>query len=64
MKNVSSAALRRRRQQLVRALPPLEQIIRVTNRDLQALRSIQLPLQQWPWAPYEPGRVEGLPQVG
>ena len=23
---------------------------RVTNRDLQALRSIQLPLQQWPWA--------------
>src|SRR5262250_344822 len=28
MENVSSAALRRRRQQLVRALPPLEQIIR------------------------------------
>src|ERR1700751_4328771 len=28
MKNASSAALRRRRQQLVRALPPLEQIIR------------------------------------
>ena len=28
MNNVSSAALRRRRQQLVRALPPLEQIIR------------------------------------
>jgi hypothetical protein len=37
MKNASSAALRKRRHQLMRALPPIEQIVRGSGHELDHL---------------------------